>query len=80
MIFDVEVFAILKDYLPENFTLETEKVLSIDELKDIIEEKNPGVKEVLRSCRFAFNHEMIGNDTSLTSSGTISVLPPSSGG
>lgn len=75
----VTVYAVLKDYFDPSFHLD-EKLTSIEELKNKLEQIRPQAIEVLNASRFAVNDEFVNLDFKIKDDDSISVLPPSSGG
>jgi len=69
----------MKDYFEPELQVE-EPVLNIDELKQVLLQRNAGVENVLEVCRFAVNDWFIDNTFQLQSNDVVSIIPPSSGG
>jgi len=74
----VTVYAVLKDYFEPNFDID--KVSSVQELKQKLEEIKPSAAPVLNACRFAVNNEFVDLDFKIKEDDSISILPPASGG
>jgi len=74
----VTVYAVLKDYFEPNFDID--KVSSVQELKQKLEEIKPSAAVVLNACRFAVNDEFVNLDFKIKEDDNISILPPASGG
>ena len=74
----VTVYAVLKDYFEPNFDID--KVSSVQELKQKLEEIKPSAAPVLNACRFAVNNEFVDLDFKIKEDDYISILPPASGG
>ena len=74
----VTVYAVLKDYFEPNFDID--KVSSVQELKQKLEEIKPSAAPVLNACRFAVNNEFVDLDFKIKEDDSISILPPAGGG
>jgi len=75
----IVMYALMKDYFEPELQVE-EPVLNIDELKQVLLQRNAGVENVLEVCRFAVNDWFIDNTFQLQSNDVVSIIPPSSGG
>jgi len=75
----IVMYALMKDYFEPELQVE-EPVLNIDELKQVLLQRNAGVENVLDVCRFAVNDWFIDNTFQLQSNDVVSIIPPSSGG
>jgi molybdopterin synthase sulfur carrier subunit len=75
----VTVYAALKDYFDPSFNLD-EKISSVEELKNKLEQIKPQSAAVLKACRFAVNDEFVNLDFKIKEDDSISILPPASGG
>ena len=75
----IEVFAILKDYFDKEFEI-TREVPDISSLKYHLTTINPGSADIIAMCRFASHDEFVEDDHLLSSSDSIAIIPPSSGG
>ena len=75
----IVMYALMKDYFEPELQLE-EPVLNIDELKQLLLQRNGDVANVLGVCRFAVNDWFIDNTFQLQSNDVVSIIPPSSGG
>ena len=75
----IVMYALMKDYFEPELQIE-EHVLNIDELKQILLQRNSDVKNVLSICRFAVNDWFVDNTFQLQSNDIVSIIPPSSGG
>ena len=75
----IVMYALMKDYFEPELQVE-EPVLNIDELKQLLLQRNAGVENVLEVCRFAVNDWFIDNTFQLQSNDVVSIIPPSSGG
>ena len=75
----VTVYAVLKDYFDSSFTVE-EKLSSVNDLKNKLEQIKPQSAPVLGACRFAVNDEFVNLDYKIKEDDNISILPPASGG
>ncbi len=75
----VTVYAVLKDYFDSSFIVE-EKLSSVEELKNKLEQIKPQSAAVLKACRFAVNDEFVNLDFKIKEDDSISILPPASGG
>jgi molybdopterin converting factor small subunit len=75
----IVMHALMKDYFDPEIQVE-ESVLNIDELKQILLQRNAGVENVLGVCRFAVNDWFIDNSFQLQANDVVSIIPPSSGG
>ena len=75
----VTVYAVLKDYFDSSFIVE-EKLSSIKELKNKLEQTKPQAAPVLNACRFAVNDEFVNLEFKIKADDSISIIPPSSGG
>ena len=76
---NIRVFAVLKDYLEEEFTIEVSDN-TVEGLKNQLILKNPEIQNILHSCRFAVNNVFISDSSSFKQNDTIYIIPPSSGG
>jgi molybdopterin synthase sulfur carrier subunit len=74
----IKVFAILKEYLEEDF--EIPHVDTVEQLKQRLQSENPRVAAILPSCKFAIGSSFINEQTVLNEHDTIFIIPPSSGG
>ena len=75
----VTVYAVLKDFFDHSFTL-NERLSSVEELKNRLEQIKPQSAAVLKACRFAVNNEFVNLDFKIKEDDSISILPPASGG
>ncbi len=75
----IVMYALMKDYFEPELQVE-EPVSNIDELKQLLLQRNASVKNVLGICRFAVNDWFIDNTFQLQSNDVVSIIPPSSGG
>ena len=75
----IVMYALMKDYFEPDLQIE-EPVTNIDELKQVLLQRNAGVENVLEVCRFAVNDWFIDNTFQLQSNDVVSIIPPSSGG
>ena len=75
----VQVYAILKDYFDKEFEI-NEPVHSIDELNEILLQRNPDSKNIMPVCRFAVNDIFVDKNFQLQPNDSIHIIPPSSGG
>ena len=75
----IVMYALMKDYFEPELQIE-EHVLNIDELKQLLLQRNADAKNVLGICRFAVNDWFIDNTFQLQSNDVVSIIPPSSGG
>ena len=75
----VTVYAVLKDYFEPNFDIK-EKIYSVEDLKNKLEELKPSAAFVLNASRFAVNDEFVNLDFKIKDDDDISILPPASGG
>ena len=75
----ITVYAVLKDYFDSSFNLE-ERILSVEELKNKLEQLKPQSAALLNACRFAVNDEFVTLDFKIKDDDNISILPPASGG
>lgn len=76
----VHVFAILKDYMPAEFELDTSSVKNITGVQELLKQKFPQAEELLKSCRYSTESEMLSVNQEITNYENIFVIPPSSGG
>ena len=75
----IVMYALMKDYFEPDLQVE-EPVTNIDELKQVLLQRNADVENVLGICRFAVNDWFIDNTFQLQSNDVVSIIPPSSGG
>jgi molybdopterin converting factor small subunit len=75
----IQVFAILKDYLPENQELDLGNT-SIRHVKDELCKQNPIVENILDKCRFATNEGFLEENDNFSNEPILFIIPPSSGG
>ncbi|MFN3603923.1 MAG: MoaD/ThiS family protein [Leptonema sp. (in: bacteria)] len=73
-------FAVLKDILTENLTLEISENVTIQELKELLIAQYPQAKEILKFSRFANESQILAAKDTVKGFETLYVLPPSSGG
>lgn len=73
------MYALMKDYFEPELQIE-ESVLNIDELKQLLLQRNTDVENILSICRFAVNDWFIDNTFQLKHDDIVSIIPPSSGG
>lgn len=76
---NIKVFAVLKDYFDENFSID-QGVNTVEDLKKELIERKPHSRNLLASCRFAINNSFVDTDFKLNQNDTIYIIPPSSGG
>lgn len=76
----IKIFANLKDYLPEEFQLMIDEGSSIEQLKNLLINKQPQIKNILVNSRFAINEEFVDDKTIIKKNNTIYIIPPVSGG
>jgi molybdopterin converting factor small subunit len=76
----IQVFAMLKDYFNEEFTMDTTGIEDTSDLMRKLSELNPKAEAILKRCRVAVEMKFISNDYKLNIHDTISIIPPSSGG
>ena len=76
----IEVFAALKDYFPENFDLEIKAGITLKDLKNLLKNKNPLSEKILSLSRFAVKEELREESYVINYPEKISVFPPFSGG
>ena len=74
----IKVFAILKEFYEEDFTVEN--FSSIEQLKFFLIEQNPQASDILNKSRFAINNKFVTSDTPINYGDTIYIMPHSSGG
>ena len=75
----IVMYALMKDYFEPVLQVE-EAVTNINELKQVLLQRNADVENVLEVCRFAVNDWFIDNTFQLQSNDVVSIIPPSSGG
>jgi len=75
----IRVFAILKDYLDEEFII-PRPIDSIAELKKELAMLHPEIQKLLESCRFAVANSFVDHTFQFKENDTIYIVPPSSGG
>ncbi|MDH7604382.1 MAG: MoaD/ThiS family protein [Melioribacter sp.] len=76
----IKIFANLKDYLPEEFQLIIDEDSSIEQLRNLLINKQPQIKNILDNSRFAINEEFVDDNTIIKKNNTIYIIPPVSGG
>ena len=76
---NVRVYASLKDYFPQDFSLEG-RAANTEELKARLLEMNGEAGKILEACRFAVGTDFIDHDFKLQENDTVIILPPGSGG
>lgn len=76
---EIEVFAVLKEYFPATFRVETD-VPGVAALKKHLAGMNPASAGILESCRFAVGAKLVGEEYLFGENDIVAVLPPSSGG
>lgn len=74
----IKVFAVLKDYLPEEF--EIDFVPNTDGVKKSIIAKNASAAAILPKCRFAVGNAFVNENHVFSENDIVAVIPPSSGG
>jgi len=75
----VYVFAALKDFMPSESELNT-SINNIESLREVLILKYPAAREILNSCRFSTDKEILSQQQDITHYENIFVIPPSSGG
>jgi molybdopterin synthase catalytic subunit len=77
----VEAFAIARDRFGwSRRELVLDDAATVDDCLRLLANEHPGAANVLASSRFAFNDEYVGREALLKDGGTLSVIPPVSGG
>ncbi|MEJ5350935.1 MAG: MoaD/ThiS family protein [Melioribacteraceae bacterium] len=76
----IKIFANLKDYLPEEFQLIIDDDSSIEQLRDLLINKQPRIKDILVNSRFAIDEEFVDDKTIIKKNNTIYIIPPVGGG
>ncbi len=74
----IKVFAILKDYLDEEF--EISNVKDVNEINKLLIAQKPEIASILNACRYAVGNSFIDVNVQLSENDTIFIIPPSSGG
>lgn len=72
-------YARVKDFFDKEFFIE-EPVKTIQELREMLQQKMPAATMVLSECRFAVNDEFVEDDFLPGKEDTVHIIPPSSGG
>ncbi len=75
----VQVYAALKDYFEQEFEI-TEPVSTVEELRALLLQRNPGAGSIMPVCRFAVNDTFVDNRFQLHANDILHIIPPSSGG
>ncbi|MDX2189720.1 MAG: MoaD/ThiS family protein [Bacteroidota bacterium] len=75
----IKVFAVLKDYFPEEFEATLEKN-TCQGIIEALSQLNPSSASILTSCRFAIGDSFINQSFQIPNQSTLFVIPPSSGG
>ena len=53
---------------------------SVAQLKELLAERYPQIRDILGSVRFAVNEEYVGEDYQLSGNERVALIPPVSGG
>lgn len=53
---------------------------SVAQLKELLAERYPQIRDILGSVRFAVNEEYVGEDYRLSGNERVALIPPVSGG
>jgi len=75
----IQVYAALKDYFDPEFEI-TDPVRSVEELRTLLLQRNPGAAGIMPVCRFAVNDAFVDSQFQLQDHDAIHIIPPSSGG
>ena len=75
----IQVYAALKDYFEPEFEI-NEPVGSVEELRALLVQRNPGAEGIMPVCRFAVNDTFVDSRFQLQAHDAIHIIPPSSGG
>ena len=77
---NIRVFANLKDFFENEFTLEAPDGIQVDQLLPLVAELNPDSKELLGNCRVAVDDDFVEKSHVLQGNDNVFLIPPSSGG
>lgn len=75
----IKVFAGLKDYFEPSFEF-SEKIKTIEELRNELCTIQPASKTLLSKCRFAVQGTFVSDHFEVSDTQEILIMPPSSGG
>lgn len=78
MIVRVQFFAMLKDAFGTSMEVEDQQTL--EDLRNVLIEQKPHLKEVLLMSKFAIDNRFVPLESVLLNNQLVLVLPPSSGG
>lgn len=76
----IHVFAALKDYMPTEFELDVSAVKNVSDIGELLKRQFPRAAELLNTCRYSSESEMLTVEQEITNYENIFVIPPSSGG
>lgn len=76
----IHVFAALKDYMPTTFDLDVSSVQNISGISELLKKQFPKAEELLNTCRYSSDTEILSVEQEITNYENIFVIPPSSGG
>lgn len=76
----IHPFAVLKDFLGPEVSLELETGQSVKDVLSILRSNYPAASDVLNTCRVAIHEEFVSQDVQVADNEHIYILPPSSGG
>ena len=81
MILQVKLFAVAKQIVDsDTFEIASDEPIAIGEIRNRLLATHPKFSEVLPSCRFAVNAAYVNDDTVVSASDEIAIIPPVSGG
>ncbi|GAB6066299.1 molybdopterin converting factor subunit 1 [Aquifex pyrophilus] len=76
---ELRYFSILREKLGKS-SEELEFEGSVKELKELLKERYPEIKNILESVRFAVNEEYVSDDFKIKRGDRVALIPPVSGG
>ena len=76
----IKVFAALKEYFSNEFTIELNSNAKLEDLLNELELQNPKAKSILKICFAAVDEAYIEKDFPLSENLKLNLFPPASGG
>jgi sulfur-carrier protein len=75
----VYTYAILKDYFDKELLID-EPLLTITQLQQYLQQRNPAAGNILSTCRYAVQNQFVTGEFTIQPGDDIHIIPPSSGG
>jgi molybdopterin converting factor small subunit len=80
MEFTLICFGSTKDFFPAKQTMDLPDIVTLKDLMKYLIRLEPKSQNLLQTCRFSLNQNIVNEDAKITYQSEIAILPPSSGG